>query len=153
MHGQTSTSVGGLSSNSLHATALHSRLSTPSASDLVLHPSPYLLQSSSLHSSHLTPNVLTPSDTLNSFTVELPARDEFELPDHSQNSSPLGSPQWPISSSDDDDGSRNIFDTSGFLEGSPCFASSTLGLECTGALVNWAAGSVWDTYPYHQHAI
>lgn len=23
--------------------------------------------------------------------------------------------------------------------------------ECTGVLVEWMAGSVWDTYPYHQH--
>lgn len=23
--------------------------------------------------------------------------------------------------------------------------------ECTGVLVEWSAGSVWDTYPYHQH--
>lgn len=25
--------------------------------------------------------------------------------------------------------------------------------ECTGVLVEWTAGSVWDTYPYHQHGI
>ena len=25
--------------------------------------------------------------------------------------------------------------------------------ECTGVLVKWTAGSVWDTYPYHQHGI
>ena len=26
-------------------------------------------------------------------------------------------------------------------------------LACTGVLVEWTAGSVWDTYPYHQHGI
>jgi len=25
--------------------------------------------------------------------------------------------------------------------------------ECTGVLVEWTAGSVWDTYPYHQHGV
>lgn len=25
--------------------------------------------------------------------------------------------------------------------------------ECTGVLVHWTAGSIWDTYPYHQHGI
>ena len=25
--------------------------------------------------------------------------------------------------------------------------------ECTGVLVEWMAGSVWDTYPYHQHGV
>jgi hypothetical protein len=25
--------------------------------------------------------------------------------------------------------------------------------ECTGTLVQWTPGSVWDTYPYHQHGI
>lgn len=24
---------------------------------------------------------------------------------------------------------------------------------CTGVLIEWTAGSVWDTYPYHQHGI
>lgn len=30
--------------------------------------------------------------------------------------------------------------------------SETDNLPCPGMMVRWEAGSIWDTYPYHQHA-
>ncbi|KAH9922494.1 uncharacterized protein B0H18DRAFT_1212572 [Fomitopsis serialis] len=31
--------------------------------------------------------------------------------------------------------------------------STENGFACKGVLIQWKAGSVWDTYPYHQHAL
>jgi hypothetical protein len=36
---------------------------------------------------------------------------------------------------------------------SPAPEIDSMQAACTGVLVEWTAGSVWDTYPYHQHGI
>ncbi|KAI0043508.1 hypothetical protein FA95DRAFT_1681862, partial [Auriscalpium vulgare] len=54
----------------------------------------------------------------------------------------------PLNVSDVDELCRSISDVE---VQSPIEGVINLGTECTGVLVEWTAGSVWDSYPFQQH--
>ncbi|KAF8884804.1 hypothetical protein BD779DRAFT_1673946 [Infundibulicybe gibba] len=58
--------------------------------------------------------------------------------------SPPSSPQPSISNHSSSDHNSSNEDSDSESQGA--------SLECTGILVHWAPGNIWDTYPYHRHA-
>jgi hypothetical protein len=58
----------------------------------------------------------------------------------------------PSIDSDDDDVSTLAVSLADLRSSSPA-PDIDSARECTGVLVEWTAGSVWDTYPYHQHGV
>lgn len=62
------------------------------------------------------------------------------------------SPSLPALDDDLEDELQPMFSLAGPHLSSPILEPNE-AQECTGVLVHWTPGSVWDTYPYHQHSI
>lgn len=125
-------------------------------SDLFEITSPLLLLVTPLSSSSATPMPLTPMNIPSNFTPrmstphsELPFLDELSLDNFFHPSTETAAGVSPLNTSID------YFDDSEPEDDFEDETTTSQVLEanaCTGQLVAWIPGSVWETYGYHQHA-
>jgi hypothetical protein len=95
-----------------------------------------------------------PSDSVILSTPSPVDDSPLQSSNRTQFSPPVSPPDHMPSTDDDDltDLAASMADLRSSSDSSPPPDIDSLQ-ECTGVLVEWTAGSVWDTYPYHQHGI